>query len=84
MVPGDRRSRGNALVATRESAPPLTLEQAAQYLNVNERFIRRLVAERRVPYYKVGRLLRFRANDLEDLLEGGRVDSQSAKGTASG
>lgn len=61
-------------MAMRESSPPLTLEQAAQYLNVSERYMRRLVAERRVPFHKIGRLLRFLASDLDDLLEAGRVE----------
>ncbi len=38
---------------------PLTLVEAAGYLNVTERYMRRLVAERRIPYFKLGRLLRF-------------------------
>lgn len=54
--------------------PPLTVAQAAEYLNVTERYIRRLVAERRVPYHKLGRLLRFQRADLERLLEESRVE----------
>ena len=53
---------------------PLTILQAAEYLNVSERFMRRLVAERRVAYHKVGKLLRFRSQDLDDFLESGRVE----------
>jgi excisionase family DNA binding protein len=37
----------------------LTIEQLAQRLGTTIRHIRRLVAERRVPYLKVGRLVRF-------------------------
>ena len=44
-VPRDRRIVDLATVAT--------------YLSVNERYIRRLVAERDVPFVKVRRLLRF-------------------------
>ncbi len=64
-------------MAMRETSPPLTLAQAAQYLNVSERYMRRLVAERRVPFHKIGRLLRFLASDLDDLLEAGRVESST-------
>ena len=56
---------------------PLTITQAAEYLNVSERFMRRLVAERRVAYHKVGKLLRFRSQDLDDFLESGRVEPPS-------
>jgi excisionase family DNA binding protein len=53
---------------------PLTLPEAAAYLNVTERYVRRLVAERRIAFHKVGRLLRFRASDLDELFEAGRVE----------
>ena len=47
---------------------PLNLVETARYLNVSERYVRRLVAERRIPFLKVGRLLRFRPHDLEEYL----------------
>jgi excisionase family DNA binding protein len=53
---------------------PLSVSEAAVYLNVNVRYVRRLVAERRVTYLKVGRLLRFRVRDLEAYLESCRVE----------
>jgi len=53
---------------------PFDLVEAASYLNVNERYVRRLVAERRVRYLKVGRLLRFRVEDLETFLDSCRVE----------
>ena len=56
---------------------PLTLGEAANYLNVTERYMRRLVAERRIAYHKLGRLLRFRRADLEDFLQAGRVEPPS-------
>ena len=37
----------------------LTIDQLAERLGVSIRHIRRLVAERRVPYLKVGWLVRF-------------------------
>lgn len=52
----------------------LTIAQAAQYLNVTERFIRRLVAERRVVYHKLGKFVRFRREDLDAFLSSGRVE----------
>lgn len=54
--------------------PPLTLAQAAAHLNVSERFMRRLVAERRIAFHKVGHFVRFRAADLDAFLEAGRVE----------
>ena len=60
--------------ASQPPLPPLTLAQAAAYLNVSERFVRRLVAERRIAFHKVGHFLRFRADDLDAFLEAGRVE----------
>ncbi len=57
-----------------ERQAPLTVSEAAAYLNVTERYVRRLVAERRVAYHKVGRLLRFHRADLDALFEAGRVE----------
>lgn len=38
---------------------------AAQHVNKPERFMRRLVMERRIRYYKHGRYLAFRKSDLD-------------------
>lgn len=43
----------------------LDVPGAAEYLNVPERFARRLADERRVPVHKVGRYVRFRRSDLD-------------------
>ena len=56
----------------------LDVTGAADWLGVEVRFVRRLVAERRVAYYKVGRHLRFDANDLDDFLDTNRVDKSEA------
>jgi excisionase family DNA binding protein len=56
---------------------PLTLPEAAAYLNVAERYMRRLVTDRRIPYFKVGRLLRFSAEDLDAFLEASRIEPGS-------
>ena len=58
-----------------QRAGPLTLGESAIYLNVTERYMRRLVSERRIPYLKVGRLLRFRPTDLDAYLEACVVDA---------
>ena len=43
----------------------------------NERVLRRLVAEKRVPYHKVGRRVLFDLRDLDDYAEAGRVEAAS-------
>ncbi len=57
-----------------EKSRPLTLIEAADYLNVSERYVRRLVAERRIAFHKIGHLLRFQAEDLQAFFEAGRVE----------
>lgn len=37
----------------------MNIDQVAEYLNVKPRFVRRLVTERRIPFYKVGKFVRF-------------------------
>ena len=53
----------------------ITLKQVAELLNVNERHVRRLVFERRIPYFKWGHLLRFDPVELEQWLERARVEA---------
>lgn len=52
--------------------PLLDLPAVAERLGVNERHVRRLVAERRIPYLKWGRLLRFDPDDLDGWLDRAR------------
>jgi excisionase family DNA binding protein len=57
-----------------ESNLLLDVAGAAAYLGVSEAFVRRLVLERRVRYYKVGKFVRFRPVDLDAFVEAGRRD----------
>ena len=52
----------------------MTMEEAAAYLNVRVRFVRRLVEERRIPIVKMGRYVRFDRADLDAFIRAGRVD----------
>jgi len=52
----------------------LTVLQTAEYLNTSERFVRRLVAERRIAFHHVGRHVRFALSDLDAWLAAGRVE----------
>jgi len=51
----------------------LTVEQAAERLNTKPRFIRRLIAERRIEFHRVGRHVRISEGALANFIEGGRV-----------
>ncbi len=52
----------------------LDVAGAAAHLGVTVAFIRRLVLERRVRYYKVGKFVRFRPADLDAFVEAGRQE----------
>jgi excisionase family DNA binding protein len=49
------------------------IARAAERLGVSVRYVRRLVAERRIPYVKFGHLLRFDPVELEAWIDAARV-----------
>jgi excisionase family DNA binding protein len=55
----------------------LTVEQAAERLGTSTRFVRRLIAERRIAYHKVGRHVRIAEADLINFVAAGRVDASA-------
>ncbi|ORT47456.1 excisionase family DNA-binding protein [Frankia sp. KB5] len=61
-------------------APPsplgdvLTVDQAAVRMNMSVRYVRRLVAERRIAYHRIGRSIRLTAADVDAHVTAGRVE----------
>jgi len=51
----------------------LDVEGVAEVLGVSVRYVRRLVAERRIPYVKWGRYLRFDPDELASWIDESRV-----------
>ncbi|MGN6867447.1 MAG: helix-turn-helix domain-containing protein [Solirubrobacteraceae bacterium] len=45
-----------------------SIQWLMERLGVNERYVRRIVAEGRIPYVKVGHLIRFRESDVDDYI----------------
>ena len=54
--------------------PLLSVPDAGQYLGTGERYARRLIAERRIAYVKVGRHVRIRRSALDGLIAAGEVE----------
>jgi excisionase family DNA binding protein len=52
----------------------LTVAQAAELLATGERFPRRLIAERRIRFVRVGRHVRIPESALRELIETGTVE----------
>jgi len=55
----------------------LDIEGVADCLGVSVRHVRRLVAERRIPFVKWGKLLRFDAVEIARWLDAQRVETRS-------
>jgi excisionase family DNA binding protein len=51
----------------------LTIGQAAEYLSTGQRFVRRLISERRIPYVKLGKHVRLERCALDAFVAAGRV-----------
>ena len=55
----------------------LTVEEAAERMSTSVRFIRRLIAERRIEFVKVGRHVRISEPDLAAFIDAGRVHAMT-------
>ena len=65
-----------------QAAPMLlTVEAAAKRLSTSPRFIRRLIAERRIEFVKVGRHVRISESALSDFIDAGRVEPMTSTST---
>jgi excisionase family DNA binding protein len=62
------------LTTSAPSAALIDIEQAAIRLGVSVRFMRRLVDERRIPFHKIGKYVRFDPADLDRFAMQGRVE----------
>ena len=61
------------------SAQPLpcelfTIEEAAERMSMSARYVRRLIAERRIVFYRIGRSVRLKSADLAAFIDAGRVE----------
>ena len=56
----------------------LPVEAAAERLDTKPRFIRRLIAERRIEFVRVGRHVRISESALADFIEAGKVPPLTA------
>jgi excisionase family DNA binding protein len=56
----------------------LTVEAAADRMSTSVRFIRRLIAERRIEFVKVGRHVRISEAALAEFIDTGRVQPMTA------
>jgi len=56
----------------------LTVSEAAERLGTGVRFVRRLIAERRIAFVKLGSHVRIAEGDLDAFVTAGRVEPMTA------
>jgi excisionase family DNA binding protein len=56
----------------------LTVEAAAERMSTSVRFVRRLIAERRIEFVKLGRHVRISEVALVKFIESGRIEPMTA------
>ena len=63
--------------AARPAEPPrlLGIAAAAERLDIREGFLRRLIAERRIPYVKVGRYIKIPTADIDAFIAAHRHEA---------
>jgi len=70
-------SESEASVATVDAPEPLIdIGTLAERLGVTERFVRRLVEERRVSYHKIGKFIRFDPNEISGWIADTRIEKR--------
>ena len=68
-------------MATAEPLPHLlNIDELAGHLGTSVRHVRRLVAERRIPYIKVGRFVRFDPEEIAGWLQARRTPASGKAG----
>lgn len=51
----------------------VTLEVAAQYINMSLSFLKKIKRNNEIPFYKIGKKVRFKISDLKQYIESCRI-----------
>ena len=82
MVRDNRRREATPRASAHEPTPLgdpgqlLTIDRAAEYLGTGQRFVRRRISERRIPYVKLGKHVRLERSALDGFINDGRIPRQ--------
>ena len=69
-------------MTTTETVPHLlTIDQLAEQLGSSPRHLRRLIAGRRIPYVKIGGLVRFDTEEIRSWVDANRHPQQATPST---
>jgi excisionase family DNA binding protein len=58
----------------------LGIDELAERLGVSARFVRRLVEERRIPFLKIGKFVRFDPDDVDRWISSQRIRPSGTRG----
>lgn len=75
MSGSPRRDRANLIPAVRDRL--LTCKEFGEETNTSERFARRLIAERRITFVKIGRHVRIPESAVAEFIEVGTIEAAS-------
>lgn len=73
-----REIKIGGILERKEGTRLLTVQEAARYLAVSASTLYGWVWQRRIPFIKVGRAVRFDLDDLEGFIQGNRVQPRTA------
>lgn len=68
-------TNGHRRPVFKETPQLLDIAGLASRLGVTERFVRRLIAQRRVPFYKIGKFVRFDPLEIDTWIDQRRVQA---------
>lgn len=57
----------------------MTVSDVAEILAVSKSMVYKLVEEREIPFVKIGKILRFKREDVEAWIESQRIEAQATK-----
>jgi excisionase family DNA binding protein len=77
MSPRNRQADKPLTSRPTVESPLLDIDSVAAILGVTRRHVQRLVAERRMPFLKVGRFIRFDEESLNVWLDQHRIESKT-------
>jgi len=63
------------LKSTSRNRPLMDIGDLAASLKVKESYIRRLIHERRIPFHKIGKFIRFNPDEIDTWVQNQHVDA---------
>lgn len=75
-IPPQQKGSNPERRRTRTQAPLLGVDEVASWLGVEVGFIRRMIAQRRIPFLKIGKYIRFDPDEIGAWIDRQRVQPE--------